>query len=164
MQQPHEFPLSDAVLLPGVIRQETPAEGKMSREFMGFLIAGGLAAGCNVGSRWVFSRLLPYPAAITLAYLVGMAVAFVVMRNLVFRPSSGLSKSTEFKRFTLVNLIGLAQTMLMSLAIARWLAPALGLDRHAEEIGHTIGVAVPIFTSFVGHRRYSFSKTAGSRA
>jgi putative flippase GtrA len=130
----------------------------LSVQFVGFLVAGSIAAACNIGSRWLLSRTLPYEIAIVLAYLVGMVVAFGIMRNLVFQPSTKLSKSAELGRFALVNILGLAQTVVVSLLVARWLVPALGVHRHAEEVGHIIGVGVPIFTSFVGHRRFSFSK------
>jgi putative flippase GtrA len=127
-------------------------------QFVRFLVAGGIAAACNIGSRWLLSRLLSFEVAIVLAYLVGMIVAFGIMRNLVFQPSSRLSKATELGRFTLVNMLGLAQTIAVSLAVARWLAPRLGFYHHAEEIGHVLGVGVPIFTSFVCHRKFSFAK------
>ena len=129
----------------------------LSKQFVAFLVAGGIAAACNVGSRMLFSRVSSYEVAIVLAYAVGMVVAFVIMRAFVFQPSEG-SKGGELLRFTIVNLLGVAQTLLVSVAVARWVAPAIGLAKHAETAGHLVGVGVPVFTSFVGHKYFSFRK------
>jgi len=60
----------------------------VTRQFAGFLVAGGIAAAANVGSRILFSRLVGLELAVILAYLVGMTVAFVLMRAAVFPPSA----------------------------------------------------------------------------
>ena len=44
---------------------------------VGYLASGGLAAVANFGSRFVFSRWLPYEAAVIGAYGVGMVTAFI---------------------------------------------------------------------------------------
>lgn len=129
---------------------------KLGAQFVAFLVAGGIAAACNVGSRFLFERAFSYEVAIVLAYGVGMVVAFVIMRAFVFR-SAG-SKAGELARFVIVNLLGVAQTLLVSVAVARWVAPAIGLAKHAETVGHLVGVGVPVFTSFVGHKYFSFRK------
>ncbi len=133
-------------------------------QFVAFLAAGGIAAACNIGSRILLSRFFSYATAIVLAYGVGMIVAFAIMRTFVFLPSDNLSKLSEFLRFVLVNVLGVAQTLIVSLVVARWAAPALGFVRHAEEIGHVIGVGVPVITSYVGHKYYSFRKGSLSSA
>lgn len=127
----------------------------MTREFFGFLIAGGIAATANVASRMAFSLVFRLEVAVVLAYLVGMAVAFVLMRSQVFPPSDA-PVSRQVAIFTLVNLLAVVQTLVVTLVLARWLLPAAGVATFVEEIAHVAGVCVPIFTSFIGHKRYSF--------
>jgi putative flippase GtrA len=127
----------------------------VARQFAGFLVAGGIAAAANVGSRILFSRLVGLELAVILAYLVGMTVAFVLMRSAVFPPSAA-PIGRQVALFTAVNLAALLQTLVVTLLLARWLLPAAGLRSHVEEIAHVVGVCVPIVTSFFGHKYLSF--------
>jgi len=127
----------------------------VTRQFAGFLVAGGIAAAANVGSRILFSRLVGLELAVILAYLVGMTVAFVLMRSAVFPPSAA-PIGRQVALFTAVNLAALLQTLVVTLLLARWLLPAAGLRSHVEEIAHIAGVCVPIATSFFGHKYLSF--------
>lgn len=124
-------------------------------QFTQFLLAGGVAAAVNYGSRFLFNVWFSYPAAIVLAYLAGMTTAFILMRQHVF-DGRGKPLARQIGFFTLVNMLALAQTLVVSLLLARWLFPAVGVERHAEDIAHLIGVAVPIVTSYFGHRHATF--------
>lgn len=136
-----------------------PAVG---RQFLLFLLAGGIAALANFGSRIAFSLVLPYVTAIVLAYLVGMATAFALNRAFVFTEASN-PVAQQAWRFALVNLAAVAQTLAISLLLARWLLPALGIVQHAETLAHAVGVVVPVFTSYLGHRHFSFAGGASPR-
>ena len=127
----------------------------MTRQFLRFLIAGGIAAAANVLSRILFSRFMGLEAAVVLAYCVGMLVAFVLMRSQVF-PPSGAPVSRQVARFVGVNVAALVQTLVITLLLARWALPALGVQRFAEEIAHIVGVCVPVVTSYFGHKHFSF--------
>jgi putative flippase GtrA len=120
-----------------------------------FLVAGGIAAAANYGSRFAFSAWFSYPTAIVLAYLVGMIVAFALMRRYVF---DGVAKALapQVLKFTLVNALAVVQTLVVSLLLARWALPALGIESHVEAIAHAFGVAVPIVTSYFGHKHATF--------
>ena len=120
--------------------------GLLTPQFIRFLVAGGIAAAANFGSRFVFSQWLPFSVAIVLAYLVGMTVAFVLMRRHVFTDSRG-TLGPQIAKFIGVNLLAVLQTLLISLALARWLLPTLGVLEHREAIAHLVGVVVPVFTS-----------------
>ena len=129
----------------------------MSRQFLGFVIAGGIAAVANFGSRIVLSLWLPYVVAITIAYGIGMVVAFVLNRLFVFRDADN-ALAQQGLWFVLVNLAAVAQTILISLLFARWIFPALNMQFYPETIAHGIGVIVPVFTSFIGHRTLTFRR------
>lgn len=126
-----------------------------TRRFGLFLVAGGIAAAANYGSRFGFSLWFSYPVAIVLAYFVGMAVAFALMRQYVF-DGRGKAIGPQLLRFVGVNVLAVAQTLIVSLLLARWLLPAAGIVGHAEAIAHAFGVAVPVVTSYFGHRLATF--------
>ena len=120
-----------------------------------FLAAGGLAAVANVLPRIGFSRSFPLPVAVVLAYLVGMAVAFVLMRRFVFAGGrTGLRR--QIAVFALVNVAAVVQTLVITLVLADIALPWAGVRSHVDLIAHVAGVCVPIITSFIGHKRWSF--------
>jgi putative flippase GtrA len=120
-----------------------------------FLCAGALAAAANIASRLLFSIWLPYGWAVTCAFFVGLATGFLVMRHAVFEAGTKPVMGQAF-RYSLVNALALLQTLLISLFLAKWGLPAIGIVSEAETVAHVIGVAVPIFTSYVGHRLVTF--------
>lgn len=127
----------------------------MSRQFLAFLAVSGLAAAANVGSRVAFDLAMPYTAAIVCAFCVGISVAFVLNKLLVFRQATRPVPQQMFW-FLLINLTALLQTLCVSLLLVHWVFPLLGFDTHAETVAHGIGVAIPAVTSFFGHRYFSF--------
>lgn len=133
----------------------------MSREILRFLFAGGVAAAANWGSRFLFSRFLPYEAAVSAAFVVGLVTGFLLMRGWVFQAADAPIRR-QFVTYVIVNLLALAQTLLISSVLARWVLPALGVQRFAEAIAHAAGIAVPVVTSFLGHKRATFKKPASA--
>ena len=126
------------------------------RQFWLFLATGGFAAGVNIVSRYLLSRVMSYEAAIVVAYLIGMTTAWLLARFFVFE-KSGRSHAAEYGRFALVNVAGVIQVFLISVGLADYLFPAVGFVWHPEDVAHVIGVAAPIFTSYLGHKHFSFA-------
>ena len=121
--------------------------GFMNRQFLGFLLTGGLAAAVNFGSRILYNRWLDFSSAVVLAYLTGMVTAFILARSLVFTQSSqSVQRSAVF--FVLVNGVAVLQTWAISMALY-YLLPIAGVTQWAPEIAHAVGVAVPVFTSYL---------------
>ncbi|MBW8078379.1 MAG: GtrA family protein [Gallionella sp.] len=125
------------------------------RQFGRFVLAGAVAAVINVASRIVYGIWVDYSASILLAYLTGMIAAFVLVRRYVFSGGRNSVQRSAFY-FTLVNAAALAQTWLVSIMLAEHVFPDLGLHHHAETLAHVVGVGVPVFTSYFGHREWSF--------
>ena len=48
------------------------------------------------------------------------------------------------------------QTLIVSVLLARWGLPAVGLVDNAEALAHLIGVLVPVVTSYFGHKFLTF--------
>ena len=137
-----------------------------SNRFARFLVAGGIAAGVNVMSRILLSTAMPYGWAVLTAYLCGMTVAWALSRLLVFE-RSGAGWTREYLRFGLVNLAAAAQVWLISVGLAQYAFPALGFAFYPETVAHLIGVVAPVFTSYLGHKHFSFAPAAappGGRA
>ena len=127
----------------------------MSRQFFFFLLTGGLAALVNFASRIGYSQIVGYSTAIVLAYITGMITAFTLARLFVFKESSQSVHRSAFY-FVLVNVVAIAQTWLISLALVYYALPYIGVQHFVPEIAHAIGLAVPIFTSYIGHKKLSF--------
>jgi putative flippase GtrA len=126
-----------------------------SRQFMLFLLTGGMAATVNFFSRILYNCWLDYSGAIIVAYLTGMVTAFVLARLFVFtNPSQSLHRSVL--NFTLVNVVAVAQTWVISMGLASYILPGLGVTRFVPEFAHAAGVMFPVFTSYLGHKHWSF--------
>ena len=126
-----------------------------SRQFLLFLITGGLAALVNVISRVGLSQLLRFELAVLLAYGVGMLTAYVLARKFVFLQSR-TSVRRSFAAFALVNLFAVLQTLLVSVGLRNWLLPLLGIVVLRDLIAHSVGVLVPVVSSYFGHKHISF--------
>lgn len=127
----------------------------LSRQFLAFLVTGGIAAAVNFTSRIVYNLWMDYSAAIVLAYLTGMVTAFVLARLFVFT-GTGQSLRDSGLKFAAVNAVAVLQTWAVSVVLAYYVLPAAGITRFAAEIAHAAGVAVPVFTSYLGHKHWSF--------
>lgn len=124
-------------------------------QFALFLLVGGGAALVNFGSRILFSLWMSYALAIMSAYLLGMSTAFCLNRLFVFRETTTALRH-QIAWFVIVNLLAVIQTLTISLFLARWLLPALGWTWQPELCAHGVGVAVPVLTSYIGHKKLSF--------
>jgi putative flippase GtrA len=127
----------------------------LSKQFILFLVTGGTAALVNFGTRIVYNQWVSFSEAIVLAYLTGMVTAFVLARWLVFKQSEQ-SFTRSALLFSAVNAIAVLQTWLISMGLALYVLPYWGVIRFAEEIAHAVGVVVPVFTSYLGHKHFSF--------
>lgn len=126
-----------------------------SRQFVLFLVTGGTAASVNFLSRIFFNQWLDYSSAIILAYIVGMITAFILARLFVFKQSSQNWQRSALL-FALVNVAAVAQTWAISMGLAYYVLPNAGMTSFVPEIAHAAGVVVPVFTSYLGHKRWSF--------
>ncbi|WP_232823586.1 GtrA family protein [Dyella sp. C9] len=129
--------------------------GPAHLRFFKFLAVGGFAAAVNFGSRILFSQHVSYSTAIVLAYLLGMATAFVLNRLLVFKRTSN-ALLQQIGWFSAINAIALLQTLLISLALADYILPWMGWHWQPELVAHAFGVAAPVVTSYFGHKHFSF--------
>jgi len=77
------------------------------------------------------------------------------MRRFAFRPAT-ISTRSQVPGFCLVNLAAVMQTLAVSSLLDRAVLPALGVPGNHEAISHAVGVIVPVFPSWFGHRHAGF--------
>lgn len=124
-------------------------------ELTKFIAVGGFAALVNVLCRIIFDGVMPFDMAVVLAYIMGMATAYLMNRALVFQ-SPGAISARQIMRFTLVNLLALVVVWAVSVGLFRIVFPWIGFSWHAETVAHAIGVASPVLSSYALHRNYTF--------
>jgi putative flippase GtrA len=129
------------------------------KQFVPFLFAGGLSVLVNVGSRILLSTIISYELAVAISHMFGMITAFLLNKIFVFSPSGRCLRS-EFGRFALVNAFSLTQTWIVSVGLVRFLFPMVRFDFYPELIAHMIALGSVAFTSFWGHKRYSFAQSS----
>jgi putative flippase GtrA len=125
--------------------------------FILFLSAGGFAAFVNLASRYLLTPVVGYENSIVIAYLIGMVVAFVLFRTMIFG-RSGRSIGDESLRFVIVNIAALALVWLISVTLSRVIFPAFDFTWHSEDVAHFVGTCIPALSSYVGHSIYTFRK------
>lgn len=97
-----------------------------TKQFILFLLTGGTAAAVNFGSRILYSQRFDFSTAVILAYMTGMITAFVLAKLFVFKKSQqSVHRSALF--FVLVNLVAILQTWGISMGLAHYLLPSLGV-------------------------------------
>jgi putative flippase GtrA len=86
-----------------------------------------------------------------------MVTAFVLARYFVFTESNqSMQRSALW--FVVVNIVAVIQTWVISMLLAFYVLPRMGLTQFIAEIAHAVGVVVPVFTSYLGHKRFSFKQ------
>jgi putative flippase GtrA len=126
-----------------------------NRSFVKFVMIGGIAALVNFVSRYYVYRMMDFKVALVLAYITGMLVAFILYKAFVF-PSTKNSLAKSWSYFVMVNLIGICICWLVSVIFAYYILPIFGVEQRRFEIAHLIGIVAPMFTSFIGHKYFSF--------
>ncbi|CUH64858.1 GtrA-like protein [Thalassovita gelatinovora] len=133
--------------------------------FIKFLICSGLAAVVNLTTGYFlygvmgFNGPLEYAGSVALAFVMGMAVSFVLNRAYTYDPS-GRHPKEEVRDFFLVSVVGLGLTTLLAhlfLTGLRWVvAGQWGLPVAPETAAHIMAVGFTAFYSFFAHRHVSF--------
>lgn len=133
----------------------------MSRQFLMFLVTGGIAAIVNFSSRIVYSHWLTFSNAIILAYLTGMITAFLLAKSLVFKQNQQSTKRSILY-FSIVNIFAILQTWGVTILVADFLLPSLGINLFVKETAHIVGIIVPVFSSYAGHKHFTFKAASRS--
>jgi putative flippase GtrA len=63
---------------------------------------------------------------------------------------------SEFVRFAIVNVFALLVVLGVTMFLARVAFPFIGFTWHAETVAHIAGILAPVFTSYLGHKHFTF--------
>ena len=127
-----------------------------ARRFALFVALGGCAAAANWLSRFPLEHFMSFSAAVMVAYMVGMVIAFTLFNRYVF-PASPRPLAEQIKFFVLVNIAGVIQVWVVSMALVYHVLPAIGFEGPlAEPIAHGVAIGVPTISSYFGHKFLTF--------
>lgn len=132
----------------------------LTRQFVLFLVVGGLAAFLHWLARIALSQWFNFSVAVVLAYSVGMAIAFSLNAVLVF-PKSDKPRHLQARDFVLVNLAFLPVVWGASLLIEKPLT-TWGLA-YPQAIAHGIAVALPAMLTFLIYKFFAFKERNNER-
>lgn len=135
-------------------------ESLLQHRVVRFLLAGGLAALINFSSRFVYSLFVDFSVAVVLAFFSGLTAGYWLNKRYVFTTSRN-TRGQEISWFIVINLLALLQTWAVSVYLARWLPEYLpgmgdGTIEMAEAVAHGVGILLPVFTSYIGHKYLTF--------
>jgi len=128
----------------------------LSAQFARFFFAALSAALVNFVARILLDPYIGYNKAIVVSYVIGTVFAFFLYQREVF------GKGTrpfwqEAGMYLFVTLAAMAQTLIVSVLLADYVFPYVGWHWYGKEIAHIVGMAVPMFSSFLGHKYLTFS-------
>jgi putative flippase GtrA len=136
----------------------------LSAQFLRFLLVNTFAAFVNITTRLIASLVIFDGWAVLAGFSAGLATSYLLCRGFVFR-TVRRSSMTEILRFTGINLLALLLTWLVYHLTLQWLVAArLGTatNQLLRTSAHTLGVAAPVFFSFVAQKTFTFRQRLGS--
>ncbi|MBI1906846.1 MAG: GtrA family protein [Rhodocyclales bacterium] len=129
-----------------------------TRQFLGYLAVGGVAALLHWLARVVLSVWMPFTWAVVFAYSVGVSVAFVLNSLFVFSRSAK-AKHKQARDFVIVNLAFLPIVWYASILLNDALRQ-MGMMRYTEELAHGMALAIPMFATFLIYKFFAFRDAA----
>ncbi len=132
-----------------------------SKQFLGFLFVGGLAAFLNWTSRIILSSWLSFSWAVVIAYAIGVTIAFLLNSYFIF-PASNKPKIKQARDFVITNICFFPVVWLSALGLNQGLE-SLGVMRYTESISHGIAVGLPMFATFLIYKFIAFKDSHSGR-
>ena len=126
------------------------------KQFFLFVCTGGVAALVNIFSRVLLSSYFEFGTAIVIAYIFGLLTAFFLAKIYVFK-SKRIRLTKSFPLFLLVNIFAIFQTWIVAMFLRNFFLSFLNIPSTRELIAHIIGVLIPVFSSYFGHKYLSFN-------
>jgi energy-coupling factor transport system substrate-specific component len=120
-----------------------------------FLVAGGFATLVNWLIRFPLDVVLPYAGAVALAAVAHMVCSFMLYRSWVF-PGSQRRLAEQVRDFVLVNLVGMAVTVGISVFLRQVLVSLSAEPWIAAAGAHIVGIASGAVAGYLGHGRVTF--------
>jgi putative flippase GtrA len=132
-----------------------PLQLLFTRQFLLFILAGGAAAAIHWSSRIWFNQYVDFRIALVLAYVIGIASAYVLNKRFVFT-QSGRDVRSEVRWFVFFNVAAFPLVWWTSVLLAEQAMPRLGILRHPREIAHAVAISLPLVLNFYLHKFITF--------
>jgi energy-coupling factor transport system substrate-specific component len=127
-----------------------------ARRFALFVTLGACAAAANWLARFPLEHFMSFSAAVIVAYMVGMVIAFALFSRYVF-PASPQPLHEQIKFFVLVNVAGVLQVWAVSMTLLYYVFPFMAFTGAlAEPVAHGLAIGVPTVSSYFGHKYLTF--------
>lgn len=126
-----------------------------NRQFIKFMVSGSISTLVNILSRFSLGFFISYPSSIVVSYIIGMATSYLIFKLWVFKTQRN-NILRQLSCFLLINFIGLGQTLLISIILVNYVFFSIQPVLIKETLAHIIGLAIPIATSYIGHKHVTF--------
>ena len=125
-----------------------------SKQFIYFLIAGGLSALLNFFTRLILRPHLDIILSATLSYTVALICAFFLYRKFVF-PYSTVPINIQGKKFLLIQIACMPIAILIFSLMASFFI-SIGLGIYSEPLAHAISIGMPALITFLLYKLFVF--------
>ena len=125
-------------------------------EFARFVLTGVLATCANLGAVWLARNVVAYHFALVAGVIAGASVSFPMSKRFAFRSTDWQRSHREFVRFAIVYAGGVIVYWAVAMICGRAILPTLMPRPAAELAGAFLGAGVMTFTSYFGHRYYTY--------
>ena len=126
------------------------------REFARFVLTGVLATCANLLAVWLARHVVAYQFALIAGVAAGASVSFPMSKRFAFRSADWKRSHREFGRFALVYAGGVVVYWTVAMLFGRLILPAVMARPAAELVGAFFGAGLMTFTSYFGHRFYTY--------
>ena len=129
---------------------------KKYKQFILFICTGGVAALVNIISRVLLSYYLAFEFSVVIAYLFAIITAYSLAKIFVFK-NKKVKTYRSFAIFFLVNIFAIFQTWIVSIFLRNYLFEIININSNRDLFAHIVGVCVPVFSSYYGHKYLTFN-------
>lgn len=136
------------------------ADSFISKQFLRFLLVGGIAALANFLSRFAFQIIFPYTMSVALAFSLGTVISFIMNRSYTFAAYDEKAM-IQFIKFILIAVVGIALAAAIAwicMAIYRISRIDLVNEKQMESLGHIIAIFLVTFYNFLAMKYFSFKR------
>ena len=127
-----------------------------SKQFVYFVIAGGLSALLNFLVRLFIRPYFDIVLSAVLAYCVALVFAFFLYRRFVF-PFSEIPLAVQGRRFLLIQLSCMPIVVMIFSSLSK-LFYFYGLGEFSEPLAHAISIGMPALITFLLYKLFVFVK------
>ena len=125
-----------------------------SKQFLGFLLVGVVAAFLHWWARILLSSFLTFSWAVIVAYGIGMIIAFLLNSYYVF-PASVKPLPKQARDFFAINLAFFPAVWITSLQLNEILI-RYGVKNYTQELSHALAITLPVLATFLFYKFIAF--------